>query len=97
MRAEHTHGYELHLHKLGLDPDFDTAGDVFLPTGPELTVTEPYRAYGHVFLEADSESLPSHSPQNLAIELLHGRQLLWGPIYNLSKKELDTLCSYLRV
>ncbi len=93
MRAEHTQGYELHLHKIDRDP----AGDVLMATGPERTVPEPYRAYAQVFSEADSESMPSHGLQDLAIELLDGKQLPWGPIYNLSEKELDTLRSYLEV
>jgi hypothetical protein len=50
-----------------------------------------------VFLEADSESTPSHSPQDLAIELLDGKQPPLGPIYNRFEKKLDTLCSYLEV
>jgi hypothetical protein len=93
MRAVRTQGYELHLHKLDRDP----AGDVLMATGPEPTVPEPYRAYAQVFSEADSESMPSHGLQDLAIELLDGKQPPWGPIYNLSKKELDTLRSYLEV
>ncbi len=39
--------------------------------------------------------MPSHGPQDLAIELLDSKQLPWGPIYNLSEKELDTLRFYL--
>jgi hypothetical protein len=73
MRAKRTHGYELHLHKLGLNLDRDTARDVLMPTGPEPTVPEPYRVYMQVFLEADSESMPSLGPQDLAIMLLDGK------------------------
>jgi hypothetical protein len=65
--------------------------------GPEPTVPEPYRAFAQVLLEADSESMPSHGPQDLAIELIDSKQPPWGPIYNLSEKELDTLRSYLEV
>jgi hypothetical protein len=97
MHVERTHGYEVHLDKLGLNTDRDPAGGVLMATGPELTVPEPYRAYAQVFLEADSESMPSHGPHDLAIELTDGKQLPWGPIYNLSAKELDTLRSYLNV
>ncbi len=70
MRAERTQGYELHLRELDRNP----AGDVLMATGPEPTVLEPYRAYAQVFSEADSESMPSHDPQDLAIELLDGEQ-----------------------
>jgi hypothetical protein len=40
--------------------------------------------------------MPAHSPQDLLIELLDSKQLLCGPMYNLSKNELETLCSYLK-
>jgi hypothetical protein len=93
MRAERMQGYELHLHEI----DRDLARDVLMATGPEPTVLEPYRAYAQVFSEADSESMPSHGPQDLAIELHDGKQPPWGPIYNLSEKVLDTLRSYLAV
>jgi hypothetical protein len=69
------HSYKLHLYELGLDPNCDTAGDILNATRHEPTVLERYRFYTQVFLEADLESLPSHSPQNLAIKLLDGKQL----------------------
>jgi hypothetical protein len=97
MRAECTHSYKLQLHELGLDPVCDPAGDVLMATGPELTGLELYKAYVQVFLEADSESMPSRGSQDLAIKLLDSKQPPWGPIYNLSKKELDTFYSYLEV
>jgi hypothetical protein len=74
MLAERTHSYELHLHELSLDPDCNTTGDVLVATGPEPTVPDPYRAYLQVFLEADSEFMPSHGPQDPAIELLNDKQ-----------------------
>ncbi len=66
-----------------------------MSTGRELTVPEPYWANEQVFLEADSESMPSHGLQDLAIKLLNGKQPPWGSIYNLSEIGLDTLRSYL--
>ncbi len=68
------HGYELHFHELGLHPDRNTPEDVLMATGPEPTNTESHRAYVQVFLEADAEPMPSHSPQDLAVELLNGKQ-----------------------
>jgi hypothetical protein len=41
--------------------------------------------------------MPSHGPQDLAIKLIDSKQLLWGWLYLLKEKELDTLCSYLKV
>jgi hypothetical protein len=40
--------------------------------------------------------MPSHSHLDLAIDLLDGKQLLWGPTYDLSEKELATLRDYLK-
>jgi hypothetical protein len=92
MRAACTQGYDFHL--TNLDLDHDGAGDVLMATGPEPTVPDAYKAYGHVFSEADSESISSHSPQALAIEHLNGKQPPWGPIYNLSEKVYTTLLYY---
>ncbi len=76
MRAERTQGYELHLHEMDCKP----AGDALIATGPERTVPEPYQAYVQVFSEADSESMPSQGPQNLAIKLRDGKEPPWDPI-----------------
>ncbi len=40
--------------------------------------------------------MPSHRPQDLAIKVLDIKQPPWGSIYNLSKKEMETLHSYLK-
>ncbi len=68
-----------------------------MATEPELNVPQPYRAYMQVFLEADSQYMLYHGSHDQAIELTNGKQLLSGPIYNLSEMELDTLCSYHKV
>ncbi len=95
MRAERTPAYELHLTDFSPEIGRASAGNALMATGPEPTVPEAYRAYARVFSEADSESMPAHGPQDLAIELLDSKQSPWGPIYNLSEKELETLRSYL--
>jgi hypothetical protein len=94
---EPTHGYKLHLHELGLYPDHNPARVVFIATRPEPSFPEPYRLKAHVLFKANLKSMPSHGPQDLAIELINSKQLPWHPIYNLSKKKLNTLCSYLKV
>jgi hypothetical protein len=38
--------------------------------------------------------MPTHSLQDLLIELFNSKQLLWGPFYNFSKKGLETLHYY---
>ncbi len=61
-----------------------------MTTGLELTVPDTYKAYAQVFSKADWESMPSHSSQDLLIELLNGKQPPWGPIYNLFKNQFAT-------
>ncbi len=39
--------------------------------------------------------MAEHGPHNLTIDLVEGKEPLWGPIYNLSAKELETLRDYL--
>ncbi len=92
---ERTQGYECYLTDLDLDSD--AAEDSLMATGPEPTVPDAYKAYARVFSEANLESLPSHGPQDLVMELLDGKQLLWGPTYNHSEKELATLRDYLEM
>jgi hypothetical protein len=89
MRANYMQGNKLYIYKI----DTKLARDVIKATGPEQTVLKPYMAYGQVISKADLESMPSHGSEDLAIELLKSKQSSSGPIYNLSKKELDTLCS----
>ncbi len=93
MCTEPTQGYELHLQQI----DFYLAGDVLMATRPECTIPELYKAYAQIILEADSESMHSHGPQNIAIELLNSKQPPWGWFYNISENKLDSLSSYLEV
>jgi fructose-specific phosphotransferase system component IIB len=69
MQAEGANGYKLHLANL----DCEQAKDVLMATGLELTLQNVYKAYVRVFLEADSESMPSQSSQDLLSKLLDGR------------------------
>ncbi len=84
MHAERTQAYELHLTDFLPEISRTSASNVLIATGPDPSITEAYRAYAGVFSEADSKLMPSHGPKDLAIELLKGKQLLWGPMYNLS-------------
>jgi hypothetical protein len=91
--VECTHSYELYLYKCNLY----LAGDVNMAIGLETSVLEPNWAYAQVFSEADLDTLPSHGSQDLAIVFLNGKQLPQGPIYNTSKKKLETLKSYFKI
>jgi hypothetical protein len=61
-----------------------------MTTELKLTVPDTYKAYAQVFSKSDWESMPSHSSQDLPIELLNGKQPPWAPIYNQFKNELAT-------
>jgi hypothetical protein len=82
MPNEHTQGYMVHPYEM----DYEAARNVLMATRSAQAVLKPYQAYAQVYSEAESESMPSHGPQDLAIELLNGKLLPWGPFYNLSKK-----------
>ncbi len=48
-----------------------------------------------VFSKTRAQAVPEHGPQDLTIDLVEGKEPPWGPIYNLSAKELETLRDYL--
>ncbi len=48
-----------------------------------------------MFSQDEASGLPHHGPQDLTINLYEGKQPPWGPIYNLSAKELDVFWEYL--
>ncbi len=73
MRAECIQGYELQLCEMDGDP----AADILTATRLKCIVMKPYKAYMQDFSEADSESMPSHGPHYLTIELLNGKQPPW--------------------
>ena len=62
---------------------------------PEVQLLSEYVEYTDMFSEANANMLPAGRPYNHAIDL-EGRQLPYGPIYNLSEKELKTLHKYLQ-
>ncbi len=75
MRAERMQAYDLHLTDFSPKIVSASAGNVLIATEPERTVPDANNAYAWVFSEADSESLPTHGPHDLTIELLNGKQL----------------------
>ena len=59
---------------------------------------EPYMEYLHLFLEEKdkSKALPKHQPWDHQVPLMEGKQPTFGPIYQLSEKELQELDAYLK-
>jgi hypothetical protein len=54
-----------------------------------------YEDLKEVFSKTRAQAVPEHGPQDLTIDIVEGKEPLWGPIYNLSAKELETLRDYL--
>ena len=62
---------------------------------PEVQLPSKYAEYADVFSEANANMLLAGGPYDHPIDL-EGRQPPYGPIYNLSEKELKTLREYLQ-
>lgn len=62
-------------------------------SGVELPVQ--YEDFTDVFEKKKADVLPDHRPYDCAIDLQNGAQPPFGPIYNLSKNELDELRKYI--
>ena len=64
-------------------------------SGPsQVVLPEKYSDFSDVFDKARADVLPQHSQHDLAIELEADKQPPFGPIYDLSRPELDVLCEY---
>ncbi len=61
----------------------------------ESTIPNEFEDLADEFSADEARGLPAHGPQDLAIKLQDGKQPPWGPIYNLSEKELGVLREYI--
>ena len=62
---------------------------------PDDIVPPQYQKYKEVFSEKEADSLPKHGPFDHSIPIMEGENPPFGPIYPLSKVELNTLSEYL--
>src|SRR6202022_2772400 len=60
---------------------------------PELPLK--YTDYADVFSEEEANRLPDENARQHSIDLIDGQEPPYGPIYNLSEKELKVLREYL--
>ena len=73
----------------------------YQPTGPTITMVSlpdlppKYQDFRDVLSEEVASQLPPHGPHDYAIEI-EGSSLPYGPIYNLSERELKVLREYLQ-
>jgi hypothetical protein len=71
-----------------------TRGEAGIPSENALIPPE-YEDLKEVFSKTRSQAVPEHSPQDLMIDLVEGKEPQWGQVYNLLAKELETLRNYL--
>jgi len=62
----------------------------------KIKILPEYRDYADIFSQEKSNALLKHSKYDHHINLIPEAKLLDGPIYPLSKKELDALWDYIR-
>jgi hypothetical protein len=90
LRTEKGRLYGLHIADLWPTPSVQLHATI-----PDPGIPPEYADLARVFSEDEASDLPDHGPQDLTIDLYEGKQPPWGPIYNLSAKELDVLREYL--
>ena len=76
------------LQVVDLDDDLESFANL---------IPEAYQLLAEVFLEAQAETLPLHREGDHSIDLLEGTTPPFGPMYNLSAKELAVLPEYLDI
>jgi len=82
-----SHNFELCLRSSDIQ-----ANSAKLAETPDLSnVPFEYHEFANVFSKTKAETLPSHCPYDLKINLEEGAQPLVGPIYSLSASEQETL------
>jgi len=62
----------------------------------KIKILPEYRDYADIFSQEKINALPEHSKYDHRIDLIPEAKLPDGPIYPLSKKELDALWDYIR-
>jgi len=87
-----SHNFELCLHSLDIQ-----ASSVKLAEAPDLSnVPSEYHKFADIFSKTKAETLPSHRPYDLKINLEEGAQPPVGPIYFLSASEQEALKKFIK-
>lgn len=60
------------------------------------TIPDKYKDFEIVFSKKEADRLPPHRPYDHTIPLKPSSEVSFGPLYNLSKIELDTLYEYIQ-
>jgi hypothetical protein len=86
VRTEEGHLYSLHITDLR-----PGGGALLCATILEPSILPEYAFLAPMFSKDKASSMPEHCSQDLSIDLVKGKKPTWGPIYNVSAKELDVL------
>ena len=79
-----------------LSSDSSTQVNTISPLNPSTQVPPEYTEFADVFEEKNAEQLPPHRPNvDHEILLIPRAKPVYGPIYNLSETELQTLKEYI--
>ncbi|CAA77891.1 Reverse Transcriptase, partial [Cladosporium fulvum T-1 virus] len=63
----------------------------------ELSIPKEYRKWSRLFEEErGKDALPKHQPWDHKINIQPGKEPPWGPLYQMSEKELQTLREWLK-
>src|SRR6266511_3783054 len=66
------------------------------PAEPDLTgIPEEYHEFVDVFSQAKADTLPTHCPYDLKIDLEEGAELPLSRMYSLSQTRIQALCKFL--
>ncbi len=61
----------------------------------DARILPKYEDLKEVLSKTKTQAVAEHGLHDLTIDLVEGKKPQWGPIYNLSAKELETLRNYL--
>ena len=95
FRAQNTPGTQSFTLSISDSAIFGKSASVS-DEAPDLShVPEEYHDFADVFNERKADTLPSHCPYDLKIDLEDGATPPIGPMYSLSQSELATLRDFI--
>jgi len=87
-----SHNFELCLHSL----DIQANSTKLAETSDLSNISSEYHEFANVFSKTKAETLPSHCPYDLKINLKEGAQPLVSLIYSLSASEQEALKEFIK-
>ncbi len=84
-----------HLYAVSIAPNSDHLDVIMQVAREEAGMPPEYADLKKVFSKTKVQAEAEHSPHDLTIDLVEGKEHPWGLIYNFSAKELETPLNYL--